>query len=62
MLFYDFEQILMRGSVWSPVILQEYSSLSFTNSEGKITCILIIELRTLLEGKSYHITIFHSSF
>ena len=34
--------------------------LVFYIPEGKITCILIIELRMLLKSKSYYITIFHS--
>lgn len=60
MLVDDFEQILLCGEVYEDQ-LSECQSLPFTNREGKITCVLIIELRTLLKSKSYYITIFHSS-
>ena len=41
-----FEQILLCGEAYE-YQLSEYQNLPFTNPEGKITCILIIELRIL---------------
>ena len=60
MLFYDLDQILARGNVWRPFI--RIFKLVLRYPEGKITCILMIKLRTLPEGESYLITMFLSSF